>query len=86
MGAACPGRTRGLDAKRRGGQIEPQGTQHSRIDVRDRALCLARPSDRIPVFRAGASHRIAENAAASQNLESLWKQMTPPERQAAIKQ
>lgn len=27
-----------------------------------------------------------ENAAASQNLESLWKQMTPPERQAAIKQ
>jgi hypothetical protein len=27
-----------------------------------------------------------ENAAASQNLERLWKQMTPPERQTAIKQ
>jgi len=27
-----------------------------------------------------------ENGVASQNLESLWKQMTPPERQAATKQ
>ena len=26
-----------------------------------------------------------ENATASQNLESIWKQMTPPERQAATK-
>jgi TPR repeat protein len=27
-----------------------------------------------------------ENGVASQNLQNLWKQMTPPERQAAMRQ